>query len=152
MLFRSEVVVTELDHHANIDPWKRLAHERGVTVKQVKVDVATGELDWVSFESCLGPRTRLVAIGAASNALGTMSDIPRAVRAAQAVGALTYVDAVHFTPHATGNLGYSLQAAAGIVTLQTITNLIGRPLGGWIDRKSTRLNSSHLGIRMPSSA
>ena len=95
-----EVVVTELDHHANIDPWKRLAHERGVTVKQVKVDVATGELDWVSFKSCLGPRTRLVAIGAASNALGTMSDIPRAVRAAQAVGALTYVDAVHFTPHA----------------------------------------------------
>ena len=95
-----EVVVTELDHHANIDPWKRLAHERGVTVRQVKVDVATGELNWASFESCLGPRTRLVAIGAASNALGTMTDLPRAIGAARAVGALTYVDAVHFAPHA----------------------------------------------------
>lgn len=95
-----EIVITELDHHANIDPWRRLAHERGVTVKQVKVDVATGELDWASFESCVGPRTRLVAIGAGSNALGTMTDLPRATALARAVGALTYVDAVHFAPHA----------------------------------------------------
>ena len=94
-----EIVVTDLDHHANIAPWMRLAHERGVTVKQVKANLATGELDWSSLESAIGSKTRLVAIGAASNAIGTINDDAKATRLARAAGALSYVDAVHYAPH-----------------------------------------------------
>lgn len=94
-----EVVVTDLDHHANIAPWMRLAHERGVTVKQVKANLATGELDWASLESAIGPKTRLLAIGAASNAIGTINDVAKATKLARAAGALSYVDAVHYAPH-----------------------------------------------------
>lgn len=95
-----EVVVTELDHHANVDPWRALAAERGLTVRAVPFDPATGQLDWTALEErLLTRRTRLLAIGAASNALGTVNDVRRAVVAARAVGALTYVDAVHYAPH-----------------------------------------------------
>lgn len=95
-----EVVVTELDHHANIAPWQALAKERGVTVRAVRCDPAAGVLDWDDFERAVTARTRLVAVGAASNALGTINDIARAVGLARAVGALTFVDAVHYAPHA----------------------------------------------------
>jgi cysteine desulfurase family protein (TIGR01976 family) len=94
-----EIVVTELDHHANVAPWQALAKERGVTLKTVRCDPAAGVLDWDDFERAVTPRTRLVAIGAASNALGTINDVARAVRLARAVGALTFVDAVHYAPH-----------------------------------------------------
>lgn len=94
-----EVVVTELDHHANIAPWQAIARERGITLRSVRFDPATGELDWPDFERAIGPRTRLVAIGAASNALGTVSDVARAARLAHAAGALVFVDAVHYAPH-----------------------------------------------------
>lgn len=94
-----EIVVTELDHHANVDPWRRLVVERGLQVKVVKLDTATGQLDWQSFESAITKRTKLVAIGAASNALGTVNDIPGATQMARAVGALVFVDAVHYVPH-----------------------------------------------------
>ena len=94
-----EVVVTELDHHANVAPWQRLAIERGVTVRTVRMLPETGQLDWAHFEETVTPRTRLVAVGAASNALGTISDIPRAVRLAHDAGALAFVDAVHYAPH-----------------------------------------------------
>lgn len=94
-----EIVVTDLDHHANIDPWLRLAHERGVTVRKVRVNLDSGELDWASLERALSPQTRLLAIGAASNAIGTISDVARASRMARAEGALTFVDAVHYAPH-----------------------------------------------------
>ena len=94
-----EVVVTDLDHHANIAPWMRLAHERGITVRHVKANLESGELDWASLEAAVGPKTRLLAIGAASNAIGTINDIARAVSLAKAVGALTFVDAVHYAPH-----------------------------------------------------
>jgi len=95
-----EVVVTDLDHHANIAPWMRLAHERGVTVRHVKADLATGELDWASLEAAVTPKTRLIALGAASNAIGTINDVARATALAKAAGALSYVDAVHYAPHA----------------------------------------------------
>lgn len=95
-----EIVVTELDHHANVAPWRRLERERGVRVRIVKMDAATGQLDWKSFEQSITRRTRLVAIGAASNALGTINDIGRAVQLARSVGALAFVDAVHSVPHA----------------------------------------------------
>ena len=94
-----EVVVTDLDHHANIAPWMRLAHERGITVRHVKANLESGELDWASLEAAVGPKTRLLAIGAASNAIGTINDIARAVSLAKGVGAQTFVDAVHYVPH-----------------------------------------------------
>jgi cysteine desulfurase family protein (TIGR01976 family) len=95
-----EIIVTELDHHANFAPWQRLAKERGVTVKIVKLVPETGQLDWAGFEQLITKQTKLVAIGAASNALGTINDLERATRMARAVGALVFVDAVHYAPHA----------------------------------------------------
>jgi cysteine desulfurase family protein (TIGR01976 family) len=94
-----EVVVTELDHHANVAPWRALERERGVTVRSVPMVPGTGQLDWTAFEQALGPRTRLVAVGAASNALGTITDVARAAELARAAGALSFVDAVHYAPH-----------------------------------------------------
>ena len=72
---RDEIVVTELDHHANVAPWRALARERGVTIRSVPFNLQTGELVWDELESAITPRTRLVAIGAASNALGTINPI-----------------------------------------------------------------------------
>lgn len=94
-----EIIVTELDHHANIAPWQRISSERGLALRTVKMVPETGQLDWNSFEQSLTPRTKLVAIGAASNALGTINDLPRAIAMARAVGALVFVDAVHYVPH-----------------------------------------------------
>lgn len=94
-----EIVVTELDHHANIAPWQTLARERGVTLRTVRMIPETGQLDWDHLENCIGRRTRLVAIGAASNALGTINDVSRAARLAHEVGARVFVDAVHYAPH-----------------------------------------------------
>ena len=94
-----EIVVTELDHHANVDPWRRLAAERGVKIRTVRLDTATGQLDYEDLERFVGPRTRVVAIGAASNALGTINDLPRVIELAHNAGALVFVDAVHYAPH-----------------------------------------------------
>jgi len=94
-----EIVVTELDHHANVAPWRALARERGVVVRTVRMDVQQGRLDWRDLEQQIGPRTRLVAVGAASNALGTITDVRGVVELARAAGALSFVDAVHFAPH-----------------------------------------------------
>ena len=95
-----EIVVTELDHHANVAPWHRLALERGISVKTVRLVPETGQLDWESFEQAVTKNTRVVAIGAASNALGTINDLGRAIQIARSVGALVFVDAVHYAPHA----------------------------------------------------
>jgi cysteine desulfurase family protein (TIGR01976 family) len=94
-----EIVVTELDHHANVDPWLEMAKERGLTVRKVRVLAETGQLDWDDLESKVGEKTRVLAIGAASNALGTINDVQRAARLAHQFGALVYVDAVHYAPH-----------------------------------------------------
>ena len=95
-----EIVITDLDHHANVAPWLRLARERGLTVRRVAARLDTAELDWTSLEAAIGPKTKLLAIGAASNAVGTITDVARAATLARAVGALTFVDAVHYAPHA----------------------------------------------------
>jgi len=95
-----EIIVTELDHHANIDPWARLTVERGVTIRTVRLDTATGQLNWDDLECALGPKTKLLAIGAASNSLGTINDVSKAIEMAHAAGALVFVDAVHYAPHA----------------------------------------------------
>jgi cysteine desulfurase family protein (TIGR01976 family) len=94
-----EIVVTELDHHANVAPWYALAKERGVTVRMARVNPAEGRLDWQDLKRCITPRTRLLAIGAAANAIGTITDVRAAGELAHAVGALVFVDAVHFAPH-----------------------------------------------------
>lgn len=93
------VVVTELDHHANIAPWQALQRERGVKVVSAPMVPKTGQLDWDQLEKLLSGGARLLAIGGASNALGTINDIRRATALAQAAGALTFVDAVHLVPH-----------------------------------------------------
>lgn len=94
-----EIVITELDHHANIAPWRRLEKECGVTVRMAKMIPETGVLDWEDFSRQITRRTKLVAIGAASNALGTINDIRRAREMAHSVGAKIFVDAVHYAPH-----------------------------------------------------
>jgi cysteine desulfurase family protein (TIGR01976 family) len=94
-----EVIVTELDHHANVDPWREMARERGVTVRTVRMDPASGTLDLDDLRRAFSSRTRLLAIGAASNALGTINDIAAATRLAHEHGALSFVDAVHYAAH-----------------------------------------------------
>ncbi|MCJ7630085.1 MAG: cysteine desulfurase-like protein [Longimicrobiales bacterium] len=94
-----EIVVTELDHHANVDPWKALETERGIRVRTLPMIPDTGALDLERFPELLTPRTRLVALGAASNILGTLTDVAPLARMAKEVGAKVFVDAVHFAPH-----------------------------------------------------
>ena len=94
-----EIIVTELDHHANSDPWRQVAQDRNLCVRTVRMIPETGELDWDDFERVVNARTKVVAVGAASNALGTVSDVPRAARMGHEVGALVFVDAVHYAPH-----------------------------------------------------
>ncbi len=99
MLAGDELVVTELDHHANVDPWRHMARERDMGVKTARMDVSSGQIDWDHFASLISERTKLVAIGAASNALGTVNDLKQAVQLAKKVDAYVFVDAVHYAPH-----------------------------------------------------
>ncbi len=94
-----EIVVTELDHQANVAPWRAIAFDRGTPVKTVPMVVETGTLDWEALETTLSSHTGIVAIGAASNALGTINDVKKVVELAHSVGALVYVDAVHYAAH-----------------------------------------------------
>jgi len=94
-----EIVVTTLDHEANVSPWRAIADDRGLVVRTVDIHPEDGTLDLESLEAALGPRTRLVAFGYASNALGTINPVAEIVRRAHAAGALAFVDAVHFAPH-----------------------------------------------------
>ena len=93
------VVVTELDHHANSDTWRALAAERGVEVRTVRMRREDGRLDEDDLARKLTPGTRLLAVGAASNALGTINDVPALVSRARAAGALVFIDAVHYAAH-----------------------------------------------------
>lgn len=94
-----EVVVTRLDHLANVSPWKALEAERGVVVREVPFRPGDGTLDEEAYLRALGPRTRLVALGWASNALGTVTNLIPLLEAARSVGAWTFVDAVHAAAH-----------------------------------------------------
>jgi len=93
-----EVVVTSLDHHANVDPWRALA-TRGVVVRTWRPRAPFGTLHVEDLAALLGPRTRLVAFTAASNALGTRAPVAEAAAAARAAGAWVMVDLVHAAPH-----------------------------------------------------
>jgi cysteine desulfurase family protein (TIGR01976 family) len=95
-----EVVVSRLDHDANIRPWVQAAESAGATVRWVGFDRETAELTVDDVQAELGERTRLVAVTGASNVLGTRPDIAAIADAVHAAGALLYVDGVHLTPHA----------------------------------------------------
>ena len=94
-----EVVVTRLDHDANVAPWLLLAADRGATVRWVDFDPEDCTWSVESFAAQLSTRTRIVAVGLASNAVGTVNPVADACRLAREAGALSYVDAVHFAPH-----------------------------------------------------
>lgn len=94
-----EVIVTELDHHANVAPWRALEIDRGIVVRTARMICETGQLDYEHLASLVTDRTKLIAVGGASNAIGTINDLPRVVQLAKDAGALTFVDAVHLTPH-----------------------------------------------------
>lgn len=94
-----EVVLTRLDHDANVSPWLLAAADRGATVRWLDFDPDDCTWDVEGLRSLLSERTRLVAVGWASNSVGTVTDVARAAQAAHAAGALLYVDAVHYAPH-----------------------------------------------------
>ncbi len=93
------VVVTELDHDANVTPWALAAKDVGAELVQVKVNVSDGTLDEADFAAKLTPRTRLVAFTAASNSVGSTTRIKELAQRAHRVGAEVYIDAVHWAPH-----------------------------------------------------
>ena len=95
-----EIVASRLDHDANVRPWVRYAQQSGATLRWIEFDPETGHLDISDVESVINERTKLVAITAASNLIGTRPDIPAISKAVHAVGGLLYVDGVHNTPHA----------------------------------------------------
>jgi cysteine desulfurase family protein (TIGR01976 family) len=93
-----EIVLTLLDHDANFAPWQAL-EERGITVRHVAVNQSDCTLDMDELARKINGRTKLVAVGYASNAVGTINNVKEVVRLAHSVGALAYIDAVHYAPH-----------------------------------------------------
>ena len=94
-----EVIVTDLDHHANVAPWRALEIDRGVVVRAARMIRETCQVDMDHLAKLAGPKTRLIAIGGASNSVGTINDLARVRQIAKSVGALLFVDAVHLAPH-----------------------------------------------------
>lgn len=96
-----EIVVSEMDHHSHIDTWVLAARDRGVVVRHLPVDPEALTLDLADLDATVNAKTRLVAVGYASNAVGTINDVARISRRCREVGALLSVDAVHIAPHKT---------------------------------------------------
>ena len=95
-----EIIVTGLDHEANVGPWRSAGGDRGLRIRTLGVHLADCTLDLDDLDRLIGPRTKLVAVGWASNAVGTINQIREIARRAHTAGALVYVDAVHYAPHA----------------------------------------------------
>jgi cysteine desulfurase family protein (TIGR01976 family) len=93
-----EIVLTHLDHDANISPWRAL-EERGVTIRMVEIHEDDCTLDLADLERKITDRTKLVAVGYASNAVGTINDVKKIIGLAHQRGAMAYIDAVHYAPH-----------------------------------------------------
>lgn len=93
-----EIVVTRIDHDANIAPWRAL-EERGVTIREVDINEEDCTLDLADLAAKVNRHTKLVAVNYASNAVGTITDVRQVVQLAQSVGALSFIDAVHYAPH-----------------------------------------------------
>jgi cysteine desulfurase family protein (TIGR01976 family) len=94
-----EAIVTELDHHANVAPWRALGADRGVVVRTARMNVETAQLDLDHLRQLAGPKTKLIAVGAASNSVGTVNDLERIKAIARSADALFFIDAVHLAPH-----------------------------------------------------
>lgn len=94
-----EVIVTDLDHHANVAPWRALQVDRGIVVKSARMLRDTARVDYDHLQQLVSKRTKLIAIGGASNAVGTINDLPRVQKIARDANALFFVDAVHLAPH-----------------------------------------------------
>lgn len=94
-----EIILTQMDHDANINPWLLMAQDRGVTVRWVRLDVETGQLDLETYAAALSPATKWVCVGHAANALGTINPVQKMTAMAHEVGAKVYVDAVQSAPH-----------------------------------------------------
>src|SRR5215831_17500190 len=94
-----EIVVTRLDHDANVSPWLAMAEDRGITVRWVEIQDSDCTLDMDDLTSKINSKTKLVAVGYASNAVGTINPVKEIVQLAHKVGALAYIDAVHYGPH-----------------------------------------------------
>jgi cysteine desulfurase family protein (TIGR01976 family) len=94
-----EVIVTELDHHGNVAPWQALETDYGIVVRTARMIPETAQLDLDHLAQLVSPKTRLIAVGGASNAVGTINDLDRIGSMARAAGALFFVDAVHLAPH-----------------------------------------------------
>jgi cysteine desulfurase family protein (TIGR01976 family) len=100
-----EIIVSRLDHDANVTPWVLAARDAGVTVHHLEIHPTDCTLDMKDLAAKLSPRTRLVAVGFASNAVGTINPVREIARMAHEVGALVYIDAVHYAPHALIDVG-----------------------------------------------
>ena len=100
-----EIVVSRLEHDANVRPWVQVAARAGVTVRWAEIDVERGELPTQQYRELIGERTRLVAVTAASNVLGSRPQVAEICAIAHSAGALTYVDGVHATPHGPVDVG-----------------------------------------------
>ncbi len=94
-----EIVVTQLDHHGNIAPWRAIAKEYGFVLRTVRLDPTTFRHHEQDLASAITSKTKLVAIGAASNALGSITDVAALCARARDAGAISFVDAVHYAPH-----------------------------------------------------
>jgi len=94
-----EIVVTRLDHDANVSPWLQMAEDRGITVRWAEIHKEDCTLDMADLASKINSKTKLVAVGYASNAVGTINPVKEIVELAHAAGALAYIDAVHYAPH-----------------------------------------------------
>lgn len=99
-----EIVVSETDHHAHIDTWKLAARDRGITVRHLPVNPETLTLDLSELDTIINSNTKLVAVGYASNAIGTINDISHISKRCHEVGALLSIDAVHIAPHRVINM------------------------------------------------
>ena len=134
-----EIVVTRLDHDANVSPWTAL-EERGAVIRLVDIHPADCTLDMEELRRLVNSRTRVVAVGYASNSVGTLNDVEEVVRLAHAVGAMAYIDAVHYAPPKIIQAAFFLSpdATAFLSALEEI-----RKMGSFVPfRTMLRSNSS----------
>jgi cysteine desulfurase family protein (TIGR01976 family) len=120
-----EIVVTELDHRANADPWITLARDRGAEIKFLKLDPQTYGLKLDELDQVVTPKTKLVAVGMSSNVTGTVTDLNPVIKRAKEVGALAVVDAVHGVPH----LAIDVQALGCDILLCSAYKFFGPHVG-----------------------
>jgi cysteine desulfurase family protein (TIGR01976 family) len=138
-----EIVVTRLDHDANVAPWLRIAEERGLVVRWVGIREDDCTLDLEDLERVLGPRTRLVAVGLASNAVGTINPVPRISKLVHAAGAHLWVDAVHAAPH----LSIDVQALGADYLVCSAYKFYGPHLGVLWGRRELLEALPHIHVR-----